>query len=60
MILTCHDCPRQLCFRGSDREGMARAFGWMRRGGGFVCGGCGRRDVDARREEFDSEQRIVR
>lgn len=33
MILTCHTCPKQLCFHGRDRDLYARLFGWVVRGG---------------------------
>lgn len=46
MILTCHDCPRQICFHGSDRNLFARLFGWVvsaRSSGGaqYRCAACG-------------------
>ncbi len=42
MILTCHDCRRQLCFHGTDRNLFARLFGWVVRGGGrYYCADCG-------------------
>ncbi len=43
MILTCHDCPRQLAFSGGaeTRERTAAAFGWKaRHPEGFLCGEC--------------------
>jgi len=40
MILTCHVCPRQLCFSGRDRRPMAAAFGWVEIKGSFFCTGC--------------------
>lgn len=36
MILTCHDCPRQLVFSGSNRERFAVLFGWLNRGGALL------------------------
>lgn len=41
MILTCHACPRQLCFHGSARDRFARLFGWVVRGGRYFCAACG-------------------
>lgn len=45
MILTCHNCPRQLAFAGSSsavRQAIAIAFGWVsRQGEGYLCVSCG-------------------
>lgn len=46
MILTCHDCPRQLCFSGADRRRVAAAFGWSEIRGRFYCTGCSRQLVN--------------
>lgn len=45
MILTCHDCPRQLVFSGSNRERFAMLFGWLNRGGRFYCASCAEADA---------------
>ena len=34
MILTCHTCPKQICFPGRRRDFFARMFGWAIVGGG--------------------------
>lgn len=39
-MLTCFSCDRQLCFKGSDRQGMADAFGWTRIVNRFYCTAC--------------------
>lgn len=38
MIFTCHDCPRQLAFPGSNRDRFAALFGWSaeKTGGGVA------------------------
>lgn len=45
MIVTCHDCPRQLAFSGKSaavRYQVVIAFGWVvRQGEGFLCAPCG-------------------
>lgn len=41
MILTCHTCPKQLCFCGSNRSLFARMFGWVIKGQRFYCAACG-------------------
>ncbi len=46
MILTCHDCSRQLCFSGRDRRGVAAAFGWSESRNKFFCVGCARQLVN--------------
>ncbi len=42
MILTCHDCARQLSFSGGARRRgrLARLFGWIERAGVFLCADC--------------------
>lgn len=40
MILTCHDCPRQLCFHGRKRNVFATLFGWLIRDGRYFCTDC--------------------
>lgn len=45
MILTCHTCPRQLCFHGSKRNLFARLFGWVIRGRRYYCAECGQDDA---------------
>lgn len=40
MILTCYACPRQLCFAGSNRRGMALRFGWSLTGERYFCTAC--------------------
>lgn len=44
MILTCHDCPRQIAFPGKSvavRLHVACLFGWRPRDGeGFLCVPC--------------------
>lgn len=56
MILTCHHCPVQLCFRGSDRDGVARAFGWKTGGGRYLCQHCAA-PIAARQDHPFAEQR---
>lgn len=43
MLLTCHDCPRQIAFAGTHRRRSvtARLFGWIERAGRFFCPDCG-------------------
>lgn len=41
MILTCNTCPRQLCFKGVDRNLFVSLFGWMKKGNRFFCNSCG-------------------
>ncbi len=36
MILTCHDCPKQLSFSGSNRDRFVSLFGWSVRGGAIA------------------------
>nr|WP_186363455.1 hypothetical protein [Rhizobium sp. ACO-34A] len=40
MILTCHDCPKQLTFPGSNRDRFAILFGWVVKGGRYRCVSC--------------------
>ncbi|MDI6834856.1 MAG: hypothetical protein QMD99_03960 [Rhizobiaceae bacterium] len=41
MILTCHDCSRQICFHGHDRNLFARLFGWIVKERRYYCAACG-------------------
>lgn len=40
MIVTCHDCPRQISFPGSKRDTYARLFGWSALSGKYRCAAC--------------------
>lgn len=40
MILTCHDCPRQISFPGSRRDVFAGLFGWSASSGKYRCASC--------------------
>lgn len=42
MVLTCHDCPKQISFPGANRDGCARAFGWSHEPDGrrYRCSAC--------------------
>lgn len=43
MIVTCYRCPKQICFCGKDekRSHFALLFGWVLRGGRYLCAACG-------------------